>query len=216
VKTTAASGSFPYPHRTVAEVENFNRGAPVPADFKTFAPGRTINSLQKHYGVAERAIKRWRDQTGVRLYDPAIDPRPRKGCAIPDGFADIAARESDRALARLYDRDPKTIRRWRGLCGIERKKSAPKVKPQPAVQSIRGRFTAPAGMGVIPGPKAGVEEDAAQHLRRICAVYRCTETGRADLKGKFWRVGNAVLSPDELIARARAKAWDPDAWRRVA
>jgi hypothetical protein len=53
-------------------------------------------------------------------------------------------------------------------------------------------------------------------LRRICAVYRCTETGRADPKGKFWRFGNAVLTPDELIARAERKGWDPEEWRRVA
>lgn len=109
-RPTAATGAFPYPHPTVAEVEARRRtrasAMPLPADFTTYAPGKSVNHLQKHYGASERAVKRWQAETGVRLYDPATDPaitRPVK--PMPQGFASRAPHHSDRELGRQYGCD---------------------------------------------------------------------------------------------------------------
>ena len=52
-----------------------------------------------------------------------------------------------------------------------------------------------------------LHELARDHLAKNTAVYRCTERGHADLKGTFWRIGNIVVSDDELLRRARAKGF---------
>ena len=57
---------------------------------------------------------------------------------------------------------------------------------------------------------------AAEYLRKFTHVYRCNERGSPDLKGKFWRYGGTVKTPEELIDKAHFKGWDEHAWRRAA
>lgn len=46
-------------------------------------------------------------------------------------------------------------------------------------------------------------DEAADALRRErFVVFRCDDRGRADQKGEFWRLGNTLLTPDELLQRA--------------
>jgi hypothetical protein len=64
---------------------------------------------------------------------------------------------------------------------------------------------------------AGYDVEAAvDHLRRFGPVVRCTPAGGFDPKGRHWRRGSAVLTAAEIVERALAKGWTPDAWRRVA
>ncbi len=46
------------------------------------------------------------------------------------------------------------------------------------------------------------DEAAGVIQRERFAVYRCEDNGKANPNGKFWRVGNVVLTPDELLERA--------------
>lgn len=54
------------------------------------------------------------------------------------------------------------------------------------------------------------QHDAADFLRKFSPIYRCNERGRADVgegAKRFWRYGNVILTPDELMQRAAAKGW---------
>jgi len=56
---------------------------------------------------------------------------------------------------------------------------------------------------------------AAQYLQRWGEVIRCDDEGRPDPRGSFWRVYGRVRTDTEVIERAEAKGWRPDAWREV-
>lgn len=58
-------------------------------------------------------------------------------------------------------------------------------------------------------------EDAAEYLRRFGPVYRCDERGAAKQGGAMWRRGSAVLTDADLIERAYANRWNPDAWKQI-
>lgn len=45
-------------------------------------------------------------------------------------------------------------------------------------------------------------DEAARFLQSFGPVYRCTEKGRADFAGRYWRRGSAVLTDAELVERA--------------
>ena len=56
---------------------------------------------------------------------------------------------------------------------------------------------------IIRDKPRSIWDDAADVLRaERWAVYRCDEKGKADLKGRYWRAGNVILSPDDLLAKA--------------
>ena len=57
---------------------------------------------------------------------------------------------------------------------------------------------------------------AAEYLRKFTHVYRCNDRGAPDHKGKFWRYGSTIKTPEELIDRAHAKGLDERKWARVA
>lgn len=52
-----------------------------------------------------------------------------------------------------------------------------------------------------------LEELARDHLAKETAVYRCNARGGADHKGRFWRIGVAIVDGAELLRRARAKGF---------
>jgi hypothetical protein len=124
------------------------------------------------------------------------------------------------ALLRHYGRNEKTVRRWLNEAGI--KPREPGWRGTGVVRAPKPKLTHVPGRVIYGAPprlaerKTGLEEDAAQHLRRLTFVFRCGPKGDADQRGKFWRYGNAVFTGAELIARAERHGFDPDAWRRVA
>lgn len=58
--------------------------------------------------------------------------------------------------------------------------------------------------------------DAADFLRRVAPILRCNPDGSLNPRGTHWRRGSAVLAAEDVIERALAKGWNPDAWRLVA
>lgn len=203
----------------------------LPEDFAETAAGQTIQWLCRHYGASVNVVRRWRRQTGLEAM-PQDDRLQRARAAwmipAPADLAEHARSKGVVALSRHYRRDERVVRRWLDEAGIEPfkapsgpPKGPPRVRTPKRKAASRKRPNPPGTVFIAQAInhtalKSGREEDAAQHLRRFCAVYRCTERGGADAKGKFWRVGNAVLTAAELIARAERKGWSPDAWERIA
>lgn len=187
------------------------RRAPVPVDFATIAPNKTLGELAEHYQVSKSAAARWCSEAGVRP-GPFVAQVP-----CPADFVERAASMTLSELERHYGRTWKIIVRWCKQSGAHPR---PYVKPlqtrrqrQPKQATERKSFTAYIRTPSLPN---GREEEAAQHLRRhYVGVYRCSETGAADRDGKFWRCGATVLTCDELVERAERKGFDPDGWMRL-
>lgn len=172
---------------------------PVPDDFAVHGPIERNPALAKRYQVSINLITRWRNETGVKA--------PHTGGGIPlapmpDGFAVVAPTMTMRQMRLRFSRGPEVIQRWLNEAGVKAKVLRPG--------------------GYLNGPVNVVQRDmshlgqAADFLRRWSPVYRCTEIGRADVKGEFWRRGSAVLTDAELVERAEERGFDPNAWRKVA
>jgi hypothetical protein len=178
----------------------------------------------RHYGASDRTIKRWRDETGIRLYDRDRDPVITRVVAqMPRDFPARAPHFSDRELGRQYGHGSKVIRRWREEAGIARTNVPPTRSRRPGgtnhhrIKLVPGQVSLPAFRNMTPALPGGREQDAAQHLRKhFPAVFRCDEAGRYDPKGSGWLVGAKVLTPAEMIAKAELKGWRADAWRELA
>jgi hypothetical protein len=207
-----------------AKVGRVNKGNirhEVPADFREFAPGKTIQQLKTHYRVGENAVQRWRklcDIKPVPKTGPAADARR---VPAPEDLAE-RYRElgSMSKLQAHYKRDFNTVKRWVVEAGLPVNKSGWPATLKSTITLVRptnGHVALPARSLQRAPLITGREQEAAQHLRRFYpAVYRCAETGRADPKGTHWRIGNAVVEGGELLERAYRRGFDPDGWRRVA
>ena len=197
-----------------------SRLKPPPVDFAEQATKLTRKGLARHYGVKWRAIERWVCETGAEPQD-RVAPVPL--AEKPADFAAVAPTMILKDLMERYSRSHSVIRRWCRESGVvplsfERPQREPRAKPQPfhRVKAVPGQMVLPAASRPI-ALKAGAEEEAAQHLRRhFPFVYRCTERGGADQRGKFWRVGAVVLTPRELVEKAKRYGFDPDRWRNLS
>lgn len=182
---------------------------PMPEDFATLAATMSGNALAKHYTAKKAVIRRWYEEAGI--------PR-RAPCGtlpVPDGYADYRPGVIQKVAAAHYGAHLETIRRWDRVCGIV---ARPAAKPKPVKAAARtvkpqAYMTAPVDRGYRDPSLAG---RAADHLRRLGAVYRCAPTGRADPKGTHWRRGNAVLTDAELIERAIRLGFVADRWAEAA
>ena len=189
---------------------------PLPADFLEIAPTLSYAAAEKRWKAGAIQIRTWYRDAGI---GPA---RATRWKPIPEGFAEIAPTMRLYDLARRYEVQPETVRRWCYRLQIEPMRRRPKsepfkrqTKPKTRKLPLRGVMVLPT-LSRMPERDSSREGQAADHLRRYCAVYRCTETGAADQKGKFWRVGNAVKTGAELIAQAERHGWNPDAWMEIA
>jgi len=59
-------------------------------------------------------------------------------------------------------------------------------------------------------------DQAANFLRKECAVYRCKEDGKPDWTASHWRFGRRVMTEEELINTAKRKGWNGDQWGSMA
>lgn len=176
--------------------------APVPADLEDQAKRMHLAALARHYGVKDKAVKRWLEALGIQAIKPAPEDNPRFR-KMPHNFADMAGQMTLTGLRYHYDAAPETIRRWCREAGVN---AQPPIRiPPPPPQPRKGVIRA---MGLSSNISAArqistVHEIAADTLRRErFPVYRCDERGRADIAGKFWRVGMTVLDDDALLAKA--------------
>jgi len=118
------------------------------------------------------------------------------------------------ALAKHYGRSASTISLWVRRMGLVRTAEkrfvpvSPKQRAKPKPVAPVKRPLASHGGGHKPAQFEAPQRDmspvglAVEYLRRLSAVYRCTETGRADVAGQFWRRGNSVLTDVDVIERA--------------
>lgn len=185
----------------------------LPADFAERAKTMHGFALSQHYGVAPKVVRRWADEAGVTLIKGRVIP-PAKGRVIPPAkrrecpadFAQMAAFLTYTGLCNHYNTGRSAVDRWVSETGATplvfvRKPS--EAKPQ-AGKPSRGLYHA---IGISSNIAAAAKpytahDRAADTIRPYAAVYRCDERGKADLAGKFWRVGMVVVTPDELLERA--------------
>lgn len=158
--------------------------------------------------VAKHNLGPWCGQGGVQQR------------AAPADFDEQFAKMSVEALAEHYRAGMHTVRRWAKEKGLTRpvgyngqinrqpaKPKAPKIAA-PRKAAVRPTFCAPKLVAHHPLVTLSRHRDmsaagqAADYLRQFGAVWRCTETGRPDPAGKFWRRGSAVLSDTEIVERA--------------
>ena len=179
----------------------------VPADFREVGPTMGKKDLQRHYATNHRTITRWFAETGAAHYNAYNLTQP-----IPDDFAENAKVLIITELRKHYGGGHKKIERWLNLLGIEplravhpgpKKRADMPQRHRPATHNINRMGTSYIGIVDRGIRTRSIHDEAADVLRRErWVVYRSTDKGRADHKGEFWRVGNTVLTPDELLQRA--------------
>lgn len=180
-----------------------NQTRPVPADFRENAAFMPVYKLQKHYAASGSVVLRWFAETGA----PRLTFEPHNKRPVPDDYSDRAMEMHKAALLKHYTVREETLARWVAETGI---------RPIPYLPPRKQRTKRPSGgmranlraVGVI--NLASVRtwdeaDDAANRLRKFGPVNRCNEDGSFNHCGKFWRVGWAVLSGDELIERANRR-----------
>lgn len=108
------------------------RHRPIPDDFATFAVGKSISELRRHYATSDTIIVRWRRACGIV---PTIRPGPRPDRGLPDDFAEVARGKPMRELCRIYRRSTTTISRWRQEASV----------PAPTTRGFAGKRDTPEG-----------------------------------------------------------------------
>lgn len=169
---------------------------PIPDDFPKLAKSMNRYQLVKHYKTSDKAVGRWINECGVMPVRTVNRP-------VPDDWEQLCSVHTAAELSRMFQADPKVIKRWIAETEIEpvpfdRKSIVPpKRKPDPFKQ-----MGAPHKAIIRDKPRS-IWDDAADVLRaERWAVYRCDEKGKADPKGRYWRAGMVILTPDDLLARA--------------
>jgi hypothetical protein len=190
---------------------------PVPPDFVELSAKHPGDWLIQHYRTSKRALIRWRKETGTT-------GRVMPTRAMPADFATRAPTMYLRHLANHYGAGTDTVKRWCEEAGVSTKpfdsstlansrwaayRARKALEPKPASprKPYRFNYAGPAPKP-LPGRDWSIHGQAAEHLRRLAPVYRCWETGTANPKGDFFRFGNVILTPDELLQRAKAKGWE--------
>lgn len=203
--------AFPFTdHRTVAETEAPKRRRfvqpmrPMPDDFPANAAVMNIYTLVRHYRTADKVIKRWCAECGV------TPPSRLCGRPVPDNFAALCADHTIVEIMRMFDVDRKVVRRWASETGIEpkifdrSKQAPPPPRQRPANHGTKLGVMGGGGLKLDHNNRPrSIWDDAADILRaERWIVYRCNEKGQADPKGRYWRMGQLVLEPDDLLRRA--------------
>jgi hypothetical protein len=188
-----------------------HRRRQLPDDFAERAAEMSLTNLVDLYETHRNVVHRWSKEAGV------VPLRARRGHDAPPPDLGAQAKVMGmRALGRLYGVHHNIVRRWLSLAGIEAKRydnSAPKdghrgkgAYHRQTLAQKRHWHAGPQPHG-IPARDGSMQGMAADHLRRTAATYRCDERGRARLDGEFWRHGNVLLTPDEMLERAARMGW---------
>lgn len=193
---------------------------PVPPDFAKIAATRCVRHLARHYRAGVEVVRRWLSETGLA---PASSTQRR---TMPADFGAVAPTMTKRALADHYRAHWKKIEAWLAEAGVDatptRRKAPPRSKPfkrQPPPKRNYHWIGPKPGVAHALPRDTSTEGRAADHLRRYAPLYRCDAHGRADPKGSHWSYGYSdplILTPEEMVERARGKGFDADDWKRVA
>jgi hypothetical protein len=178
----------------------------MPADFPQIAGKFTNRELMRRYGKGYNTIARWRRTCGIPGGGVGTPPLPR-----PADLAETAPSRSTRELGAMYGVSTETIRKWLAQIGVKARGRPQAAKPAPKPHLARppGKFILPGVQtGPIPPRDGSLEGMAASYLQPYAPTYRCDDLGRQSPSGKFWRVGNAVLTPGEMMERAERKGFE--------
>ena len=171
-----------------------NQLRPVPADFLQVAPGKPQNWLKQHYRTSLKCVVRWQKETGVERCNGGPPP-PKARRPVPDDFAEIARTRYFNDLIKHYRTGQNVVRRWIKESGVQPGKKL--------AANLLERAGQPWVSKLTDMRQKTIYDDAADELRRNrWIVYRCTHKGVYSKKGDYWRVGNIVCTPDELLQRA--------------
>lgn len=176
----------------------------VPPEFTTFAPIETNAALAARFNASEPLISRWRRETAT--------PAPARVVALkgpPPGFAAIVATMFRYQAAKHFGVGDTVLARWASETNA-------RFRPW-------RRFNPTINAAPISGPDVSVLGQAAHHLRRFFPnVYKAEilpPLQRAKLpdhgKGMFIVGARGALPAAEVIALAKAKGFNPDAWREI-
>ncbi len=193
---------------------------PMPEDFAQHAGGTLNADLIIKYQASESQVVRWRKECGIPSPPNNRGRPPKQACRpIPDNFAKVAPHMSNIELAAMYSAGKNTVAKWRIQIGAPHirpvKEPKPKVQSGPRARKLPTGFLMKMGkpkpaVGYVPPADTSIEGSAAQVLRAYAPTYRCDRRGRQecpDIAKTYWRFGNVVLSPQEMMERAQAKGW---------
>jgi hypothetical protein len=121
---------------------------------------------------------------------------------LPANWEALCAEHTAAEITRLLGVGFKVVKRWMKETEIE-----PRPYDRKGVVPVNRKPQAIRQMGVphkaiIRDKPRSIWDDAADVLRHYGPVYRCDEKGTADQKGRYWRAGMVILTPDDLLARA--------------
>lgn len=171
----------------------------IPSDFAQKAKTMCRNQLVKHYRTSDKVVRRWADEVGISLSNG------RNGHPVPEKWEELAAVNTIVDLQRMFNVDRKVIKRWMVETEIEpvpfNRKGIIPVNRKPKSERAFKVMGSPHKAIIRDKPRS-IWDDAADVLRHYGPVYRCDEKGKADQKGRYWRAGMVILTPDELLARA--------------
>lgn len=198
--------AFPFKHRTVAQIEHANsRRRPMPADFPQVAPHLRFNALLDRYKAGASAVYRWLKEAGVECQ------HGQKLRPVPADFAEQCAELTKVQLQAHYRAHSDCVRRWLTEAGLSAKSyvaparpekcraALPKSSPRPQILNQMGQ----RNLVLRDARIKSIWDEAADTLRaERWTVFRSNERGAYCEKGQHWRVGNVVITPDELLLRA--------------
>jgi hypothetical protein len=164
-----------------------------PPDFVKIEASMSRAELAKHYHASNRVILRWAEESGCgrRKQGPSIPVNLRQ---VPEGFAELAPTKTKTQLGEIYKASHLIVNRWLAEAGVKAATARPNIISQ------MGRVRSP---GIAQIRTTSLYDDAADTLRRErFMVNRCDLIGKFSLSGRYWRVGNSLLTGDQLLARA--------------
>lgn len=167
----------------------------IPSDFAEKAKTMCRNQLVKHYRTSDKAVGRWADECGVHPLKVMMRPAPAD-------WEQLCAKHTAAELRRLLKADIKVIKRWISETDIEPVPFDLKSIIPPSRKPNTLKQMGTPHKAIIRDKPRSIWDDAADVLRHYGPVYRCDERGRADQKGRYWRAGMVILTPDDLLSRA--------------
>lgn len=188
------------------------RQRPMPDDFKSVGHTMTIGAAASRYRTGERIIMRWHREAGTMPVSQAAE-RALRAMPIPDDWHHQTSQLTRAELRTLYRVSEWTIDKWLKRTGC---KAVPAMTYNPG-QPRSNNVTPTRGRAAFAKTErvTGTDDFAADTLRRNrWVVYRCDDRGLANERGKFWRVGNTLATPEQLIARAAR--YEPQLVERMA
>lgn len=176
----------------------------VPADLAERARTMSVADLAERYAIPRSTMGKMLKREGII---PGVRRNVPNKIPVPADLAELAPTMTQTELSRHYGVSSDAVKRWLREEELAAKRHVPTPPRAPRYNRPPLRYVRQPGHSNVAAIKSNytAEDHAADVLRRFGPVYRCDEKGGGDPKGKFWRVGNVVLTGAELIARAERK-----------